>query len=113
MNKYQVTINLVVEVEADTEDEAWSEAKNSIDYGHGDVVEEDVIECVVLEFHCAECHEEMDPYNDDCYDGAMMLLRTFLLSKMFLSSRGLARFERFNLLCKWRSSVRELGTKDI
>lgn len=71
MNKYQVTINLVVEVEADTEDEAWYEAKHSIDYGHGDVVEEDIVECVVLEFRCAECHEDMDPYNDDCYDGAM------------------------------------------
>lgn len=71
MNKYQVTINLVVEVDAETEGEAWSEAKESIDYSHGEVIEESVTECVVLEFHCAECHQELDPYEDDCHDGAL------------------------------------------
>ena len=71
MNKYQVTINLVVEVEADTEDEAWYEAKYSIDYGHGDVVEEDIVDCSLLELRCAECQEDMDPDKYDDYDSAM------------------------------------------
>lgn len=71
MNRYQVTINLVVEVEAETEDEAWSEAKESIDYSHGEVIEECVTECVVLEFHCAKCCQELDPYKDNCHDGAL------------------------------------------
>jgi hypothetical protein len=71
MNKYQVTINLVVEVDADTEDEAWYEAKHSIDYSHGDVVEEDVLECALLELRCAECQEDIDPDKYDHYDGVL------------------------------------------
>lgn len=60
MSKYQVTIYLVVEVEADTQDEACSEAKHSIDYNHGDVIEEDIHNCELLELRCTECCEEMD-----------------------------------------------------
>lgn len=68
MNKYQVTINLVVEVEADTEDEACQNAGDCIDYERGDVVEEDIMSCELLELRCCECDEELDPDEYGCYD---------------------------------------------
>lgn len=60
MNKYQVTINLVVEVEADTEEQAQYDALLSVDHYQNEVVEEDVLDCELLEFRCAECNTELD-----------------------------------------------------
>lgn len=60
MNKYQVTINLVVEVEADTEEQARYDALLSVDHYQNEVVEEDVVDWELLEFRCAECDTELD-----------------------------------------------------
>jgi hypothetical protein len=71
MSTYQITINLVVEVEADSEGDACYEAKHSIDYGYGEVVEEDILEVALLELRCCECSDSLDPdkYND--HDGVV------------------------------------------